>query len=135
MSACRPFAPIRCGVGRAAQPRRTQRGAGLLGKSSANTRQKPRHSSAMASDDRELSDAQWQAVRVVVPEWRQRGRPWRQHRQVINGILWVLGTGASWRSLPSRYGPWQTAYSRYRRWRHDGTWDRIQVLLQDTHED
>jgi transposase len=44
---------------------------------------------------------------------------------VINGILWKLRTGAPWRDLPERYGPWQTCYDRFIRWRRDGTWDRL----------
>ena len=44
---------------------------------------------------------------------------------MINGILWKLRTGAPWRDLPERYGPWQTVYDRFVRWRRDGTWDRL----------
>jgi transposase len=48
------------------------------------------------------------------------------HRQVVNGILWKLRTGAPWRDLPEqRYGPWQTCYDRFVRWRRDGTWERL----------
>jgi transposase len=49
---------------------------------------------------------------------------------VLNGILWVLRTGAPWRDLPERYGPWQTVYSRFRRWREAGVWDRLLRELQ-----
>jgi transposase len=49
---------------------------------------------------------------------------------VLNGIVWVLRTGAPWRDLPERYGPWQTVYSRFRRWREAGLWDRILRTLQ-----
>jgi transposase len=49
----------------------------------------------------------------------------RDHRQVINGILWKLRTGAPWRDLPERYGPWKTCHERLRRWSADGTWDTI----------
>ncbi len=44
---------------------------------------------------------------------------------MINAILWKLRTGAPWRDLPERYGPWKTAHERLRRWTADGTWDRI----------
>jgi transposase len=44
---------------------------------------------------------------------------------VINGILWKLRDDAPWRDLPDRYGPWQTCYDRFVRWRRDGTWDRL----------
>jgi transposase len=49
---------------------------------------------------------------------------------VINGILWKLRTGAPWRDLPERYGPWQTCHDRYVRWRRDGTWDRLLAHAQ-----
>jgi len=49
---------------------------------------------------------------------------------VLNGILWILRTGAPWRDVPDRYGNWQTVYSRFRRWRDAGIWDQILVALQ-----
>ncbi len=58
------------------------------------------------------------------------GRPAKDHRTVLNGIVWILRTGAPWRDLPDRYGPWKTAYSRFRRWREAGIWDRILIALQ-----
>ena len=54
----------------------------------------------------------------------------REHRKVVNGILWRLRTGAPWRDLPSCYGPWQTCYDRFVRWRRDGTWDRLLAHVQ-----
>lgn len=44
---------------------------------------------------------------------------------MVNGILWKLRTGSPWRDLPERYGPWQTCFDRFDRWRRDGTWDRL----------
>jgi transposase len=59
-----------------------------------------------------------------------RGRPARDDREVINGILWILATGCPWRDLPERYGPWQTCYHRFNTWAKDGTWARCyQALL------
>jgi len=49
---------------------------------------------------------------------------------VINGILWKLRTGAPWRDLPERYGPWKTCHERLRRWTADGTWDKILARAQ-----
>ena len=49
---------------------------------------------------------------------------------MLNGILWILRTGAPWRDLPERYGSWVTVYSRFRRWRAAGVWDRILSALQ-----
>ena len=44
---------------------------------------------------------------------------------MLNGILWILATGAAWRDLPARYGNWQTVYSRFRRWQRAGVWERV----------
>ncbi|WP_327368545.1 IS5 family transposase [Streptomyces sp. NBC_01217] len=73
----------------------------------------------------ELTDAAWEQIRPLLPAVDGRGRPWRDHRQVIDGVLWRLRTGAPWRDLPERYGPWQTAYERFARWEADGTWARL----------
>ena len=58
------------------------------------------------------------------------GRPWNDHRQILNGIFWVLRTGAPWRDLPARYGSWNTVYGRFDRWSKDGTFDAIVEALQ-----
>ena len=60
----------------------------------------------------------------------QRGGRWRDHRQVINGILWRTENGAKWHQVPDRYGPWKTAYHRFSQWEQDGTWARIEHRLQ-----
>ncbi len=54
----------------------------------------------------------------------------RDHRPVINGILWKPRISAPWRDLPERYGPWQTCADRLYRWRHDGTWDWVLAQAQ-----
>ncbi|MCA9647513.1 MAG: IS5 family transposase [Myxococcales bacterium] len=77
-----------------------------------------------------LTDAQWEKIKELLPRDKAHGgRPWRSHRQVINAILWVLRTGAPWRDLPARYGPWSTAYSRFRRWRDEGVWRQLVAQL------
>lgn len=74
----------------------------------------------------ELTDAAWAVIEPLLPPApKRRGRPWRDHRTVINGILWVLAAGVPWRDAPERYGPWQTLYERHARWTDDGTWDRV----------
>lgn len=75
----------------------------------------------------------WERIAPLLPGVDGHGRPWRNHRQVINGALWRLRTGAPWRDLPQRYGPWQTAYERFARWGTDGTWARLleQVQVRD----
>jgi transposase len=81
----------------------------------------------------ELTDAAWARIEPLLPATGGRGGRWRDHRQVINAILWQLRTGAPWRDLPERYGPWKTAHERLRKWTADGTWDRIlaEVIVKD----
>ena len=78
----------------------------------------------------ELTDQVWRRLTPLLPPKGQRGGQWRDHRQVISGILWKLRTGAGWRDIPARYGPWKTAYDRFVRWRQDGTWDRLLTQVQ-----
>ena len=74
----------------------------------------------------ELSDEQWALIADLLPRPSPRGGGrWRDHRQVVHALLWKLGTGAQWRDLPARYGPWPTVHGRFSRWRRDGTFDRI----------
>jgi transposase len=80
----------------------------------------------------ELTEEAWSVIAPLLPGSGQRGGQWRDHRTVINGSLWKLRTGAPWRDLPERYGPWQTCADRLYRWRRDGTWDRILAHLQTT---
>src|SRR3954447_25914218 len=66
----------------------------------------------------ELSDQEWERLQPHLPPERpEKGRPNVEHRRIINGILWRERTGAPWRDLPERYGPWSTVYSRFWRWR------------------
>lgn len=79
----------------------------------------------------ELTDDQWERLAPLLPPQRPAtGRPAKDHRTVLNGILWVLRTGAPWRDLPERYGSWKTVYSRFRRWQQAGIWDRVLADLQ-----
>ena len=81
--------------------------------------------------DRELTDEQWVALAPHLPPQRAAtGRAAKDHRLVVEAILWRLRTGAPWRDLPERYGPWQSAYTRFRRWQRAGVWDRILAALQ-----
>ena len=77
----------------------------------------------------ELTDAEWQRIRPVLPR-PSRGRAWADHRRVISGVLFWASTGVPWRDLPERFGPWQTVYERFTRWRADGTWLRLLRHLQ-----
>jgi len=80
-----------------------------------------------------LTDKAWARIEPLLPPVLGRGRKWRDHRQVINAILWKLRTGAPWRDMPERYGPWKTAHERLRLWTADGTWERVldQVIVKD----
>lgn len=77
----------------------------------------------------ELTDAQWTLIKDLFPR-QTTGRPRLSDRRVLNGILWILCSGAAWRDLPRRYGKWQTVYSRFRRWQESGLFDRILDRLQ-----
>jgi len=82
----------------------------------------------------EITDTAWERISPLLPENGSRGKQWRDHRRVVNGILWRLRTGAPWREIPERYGPWQTCYDRFVRWRRDGTWEKLLSKAQ-THSD
>ncbi len=77
-----------------------------------------------------LSDAQWSRIEPFMPSSQgRRGRPWRDHRQVVEGIIYRYRTGGAWRDLPVWFGPWQTVWERHQDFSRDGTWDRIHAQL------
>src|SRR4051812_37931655 len=79
----------------------------------------------------ELTDAQWARLEPLLPpEKPWTGRSNDDHRQILNGILWVLNSGAPWRDLPRRSGPVGTVSSRFYRWRRAGVWHRVLEALQ-----
>ncbi len=69
----------------------------------------------------ELPDAGWELIKDLVAPEQKMGRPRSDDRLVLNGIFWILCSGAAWRDLPERFGPWSTVYQRFRDWRDDGT--------------
>ncbi len=77
----------------------------------------------------DLTEPQWAVLGPLLPKPRlrtdRRGRPWRDPRDVLNGILWVLRTGAPWADLPERYPPYQTCHRRFQHWARDGTLTRV----------
>jgi transposase len=79
-----------------------------------------------------LTDAAWELVKPLMPPQKPpSGRPRRDHRTVLAGMLWVLSNGSWWRDLPQEeFGPWQTIYGRYRKWRKEGLWQRITEALR-----
>jgi transposase len=82
--------------------------------------------------DREslLDDAQWELIEPLLPPQRSgKGRPMRNHRQVVEGVIYRYRCGIAWRDLPVSFGPWQTVWKRHRRFSEDGTWDKILAAL------
>lgn len=79
----------------------------------------------------ELSDARWaELADFFPPHPPKRGGRWKDDRTMLNGVFWRLNTGAPWRDLPERYGPWQTVYHRFNALRKSGLLDRIIERLQ-----
>jgi transposase len=64
-----------------------------------------------------------------MPAERTAGRPYRNHRQILHGMLWVMTAGTSWRQLPAAFGPWETIYYRFQRWKREGLWQQIRDIL------
>jgi transposase len=84
----------------------------------------------------DLTDEQWAVVSPQLPQrTSKRGRPRRDDRDILNGILWILRTGAQWADLPERYPPYQTCHRRFQEWVQNGTFERIlRTLVHDLQE-
>ena len=81
----------------------------------------------------ELSDYEWTAIKPMLPN-KPRGVRRVNDRRVLNGIFWVLRSGAPWRDLPETFGPRTTCYNRFVRWRQAGVWDQIMDALAAGHD-
>lgn len=84
----------------------------------------------------DLTDKQWDVIEPLLPRLRVRidgrGRPWRDPRDVMNAVLWILRTGAPWADLPERYPPYQTCHRRFQQWVQDGSlFNLLKALAQD----
>jgi transposase len=77
-----------------------------------------------------LTDEQWSQIRDLLPANGRRGGQWKDHRTMIDGILWALSDGGRWRNMPAEFGPWQSVYDRFRRWAGRGLWDKVLRHLQ-----
>ena len=91
----------------------------------------------MTSDHaRDLTDLQWAVLDTLIPEPARRrdgrGRPWKDRRAVLNGVLWVLRTGAPWAELPDRYPSYQTCHRRFQQWVRSGI---LRGVLEASAED
>ena len=87
------------------------------------------------SQYQDLTDAQWEIVRLLIPEPERRedgrGRPWKGRREVLNGILYVLHTGSAWADLPDRYPPYQTCHRRFQQWVQSGIMQDVLGALDE----
>lgn len=81
----------------------------------------------------DLTDFEWEAIKPHLPN-KPRGVPRVDDRRVLNGIFWVLRSGAPWADLPARYGPPTTIYNRFNRWRKAGVWDRLMDAITKAHD-
>ncbi|BAB49640.1 mll2531 [Mesorhizobium japonicum MAFF 303099] len=81
----------------------------------------------------ELTDHEWTAIKPMLPN-KPRGVPRVNDRRVLNGIFWVLRSGAPWRDLPTAFGPYTTCYNRFVRWRRAGVWGRMIEALATAHD-
>jgi transposase len=81
----------------------------------------------------ELADYEWDAIKPILPN-TPRGVPRVNDRRVLNGIFWVLRSGAPWRDLLDAFGPYTTCYNRFVRWRRAGVWSRIVDALAAAHD-
>ncbi len=77
----------------------------------------------------ELTDEQWAVIEPLLPK-AECGRPLTAPRVMLNAMFWVLRSGAPWRDLPERFGPWQTVYHHFNSWRRRGVYERILAALQ-----
>ena len=80
-----------------------------------------------------LTDFEWEVIAPLLPN-KPRGVPRVDDRRVLNGIFWVLRTGAPWRALPTEFGPPTTCYNRFVRWRKAGVWDRLMAAVSQAYD-
>jgi transposase len=81
----------------------------------------------------ELNDHEWAAIKPFLPN-KPRGVPRVNDRRVLNGVFWVLRSGAPWRDVPDNFGPYTTCYNRFVRWRRAGVWAKIMSALAGAHD-
>ena len=86
----------------------------------------------------ELTHEQWELVEPILrPRRREdnRGRPWHDTRAVLNGVLWILGSGAQWAEMPAKYPPYQTCHRRFQQWVREGRFVQVlRLLAKHLHE-
>jgi transposase len=77
-----------------------------------------------------LTDREWTLLEPLLPRRSRTGRPPKDHRTIIDALLWLGKTGAPWRDLPERFGPWRAVATRFYRWTRSGLWDRLLAELR-----
>jgi transposase len=78
----------------------------------------------------EVSDEQWTAIELLLPgKAGDPGRTGQDNRSFVNAVLWIARTGAPWRDLPDRFGPWNSVYRRFYRWCKSGVWGQVLEAL------
>jgi transposase len=77
-----------------------------------------------------LTDREWNLLAPLLPRRASTGRPPKEHRTIIDALLWLAKTGAPWRDLPEQFGPWRTVATRFYRWTRSGLWERILAELR-----
>ena len=87
----------------------------------------------------DLTDEQWSIIQPLIPDPPRRpdgkGRPWKDARDIMNGVLWILRIGAPWNDMPERYPPYQTCHRRFQQWVRTGIFEKIlQALATDLHD-
>ena len=80
----------------------------------------------------EATDAEWEKLSPYLGNNQKKmGRPQTDNRKLLNGVLWILRTGAPWRDLPECYGPWRTVYKRFAQWEKD---EKLKILFESFRE-
>jgi putative transposase len=80
----------------------------------------------------DLNDTEWNAIAQLLPQPKKTGRP-REHtyREILNAIFYIVRSGCAWRLMAHDLPPWKTVYTYFRRWRKDGTWERLNTALRE----
>lgn len=80
----------------------------------------------------ELTNEEWKRIENLLPEPHTgKGRPAKDNRLMMNGMMWIARSGAEWRELPEKYGPWQTVYAKFRKWEKEGILELVFKALTD----
>ena len=80
----------------------------------------------------DLTDAEWELARREIPRAKRGGNKRTvDEREVLNGLMYVLGTGCQWRAIPHEFPPWPAVYWHYAKWRRAGTWEEVNAALRE----